>query len=84
MEQNRNDKSLFILEEKQCSSNFGLQIGTWKNSVHCGSRNRPDIRQSPILAGYLAQFSGSGSSLAEENFAGFRPENFCFFEGLLL
>jgi hypothetical protein len=44
-------------------------------------RKRPDIRQSPVPAGHLAPFSGSGS--AEENFVGFLPENGCFFEGLL-
>ena len=46
------------------------------------ARNRPDIRQSPVPAGYPAPFSGSGSGPAEENFAGFLPENVCLFENL--
>jgi hypothetical protein len=46
------------------------------------TRNRPDIRQSPVPAGYPAPFSGSGSGPAEENFAGFLPENVCLFENL--
>jgi hypothetical protein len=31
---------------------------------------------------YPAPFSGSGSGPAEENFAGFLPENVCLFENL--
>ena len=42
------------------------------------TRNRPDIRQSPVPAGYPAPFSGSGSGPAEENFARFLPKIFAF------
>ena len=38
-------------------------------------RIRPDIRQSPVPAGYPASISGSGSGPAEEKFAGFLPGN---------
>ena len=36
-----------------------------------GVRNRPDIRQSPVPAGYPASISGSGSGPAEQKSAGF-------------
>jgi hypothetical protein len=45
---------------------------------HGPIRNRLDIRQSLVPAIYLAPFSGSGSGLAVENFAGFLLENVCF------
>ena len=44
------------------------------------ARNRPDIRQSPVPAGYPASISGSGSGPAEEKFAGFLPENVKLFK----
>jgi hypothetical protein len=48
-----------------------------------GIKNRPDIRQSPVPAGYPAPFSGSGSAPAEENFTKFLLENVCFFKSVL-
>jgi hypothetical protein len=57
-------------------SNNGFLILIHSYLSHAASRNRPDIRQSPVLAGYPASFSGFGP--AEQNFGGFLPENVYF------